>query len=250
MISAYQRKLNDREQAVNMTEGIRKEIEVLKSKLQYPLNTIEWENHWWGHRINPLGKYHEVVYPKDVCIEKLDSDAQMLSYLHELTHAYYSEKIHPLFGGFDFENEYPEEVVTVVSEVYRVACDWFIWDKVVELAPEAGREEIDDAFDDYMNDYNPEIPVRYEQVYIFGLVLALACKYLELPLRDESDQDGNIENEDVIVSLAEVFISIEPAEPTIEKLEELINRLLALGYLYRVKITDFELYPTLVVTGI
>lgn len=233
-----------------MTKGIRKEIERLQCKLKYPLSTMEWENHWWAHRINPLEKNHQIVYPKDVCIEKLDSKEQMLNYLHELTHAYFSETIHPLFGGFDFEDEYPEEVVTVVSAVYRVACDWFIWNKVVELTPEAGREEIDDVFEDYMNDFDPELHVRYEQVYIFGLVLALACKYLELPLRDESFQDTSVENEDIIVRFAEAFISIEPAEPSIGKLEELINSLLALGYPYRVKVTDFVLYPTLVLTGI
>jgi hypothetical protein len=233
-----------------MTDSAREVVETYQSKLQYPLKTMEWENHWWGHRFNPLEKYHEVVYPKGVSIEKLDSNRKLLNYLHELIHAYYSETIHPLFGGFDFDYDYPGEVVAVVSEAYRVACDWFIWDKVVELVPEAGREEIDVAFEDYMNNYNPEIHVRYEQVYVFGLVLALACKYLELPLRDESDQDDDAEGEDVIVKLAEVFISIEPAEPTIEKLEELINRLLALGYSYRVKSSGFIHYPTLVITGI
>ena len=235
-----------------MQKELKGAVTKLKSSIHFPVEEEEWENHWWGHRYDPAEQKHTIAIPTG-CIAETGQPASekwLLNYLHELIHAYYSETIHPLYGGFEFDYDYPDEVVIAVSNAFRVACDWFIWDKIINLAPEAGCQEIDELFDGYIDDYDPEIHISYEQKYIFGLILALAHNYLNLPLRDESDHEVDKENEDAIVSLAEVFISVNPNNPTKERLEELTNGLLAFGYSYRIKSSDFLPFPTIVITGI
>ena len=235
-----------------MQKEVQEAVTKVKSLIHFPVEEEEWENHLWGHRYDPLEQKHTIAIPAGSIVESGQpaSDKWLLNYLHELIHAYYSEKNHPLFGGFEFDDDYPDEVVTAVSDAFKVACDWFIWDKIIDLVPVAGCQEIDDIFDDYMEDYDPEIHISYEQKYIFGLILALAHNYLELPLRNESDHGADKENEDATIRLAEVFISVNPANPAIEKLEELTNGLLAFGYSYRIKSSDFLPFPTIVITGI
>ena len=99
----------------------------IKSLISCHLEEEVREEHMWAHRYDPMNQNHTIVIPAGSIDQTGDSASErwLLNYLHELVHAYFSESIHPLFGGFDFEDSYPQGLIETVSDIYRNACDCY-----------------------------------------------------------------------------------------------------------------------------
>jgi hypothetical protein len=231
-----------------LLKELQEAVTSIKSLITCPLEEEVWAEHWWAHRYDSMNQNHLIMIP--ACsidqTEESASERWLLNYLHELVHAYYSEKIHPLFGGFDFEDDYPQELIETVSDIHRNACDWFIWGKLFELVPKATIEDIKRHHDKSCEMDSLEHSMVEGNLFTYIMLKALSFVYLLAEIEKESI-DISTPSGEVNYSLnrlIQVYTDVPNENPTIENLETLMNEMLSIFSAYKVRLAGVIFYPT------
>jgi hypothetical protein len=162
---------------------------------------------------NTSNRSHVIFMP-----DKLHNRSNDLDYLHELGHAYFAEKVHPVFSANSqfARHENKRQYVNLIPAL-NAACDWFIGHWQLEVAPKVLRKHLEESLpvvEDVLGEANaPPLEVILDA----SLLIAQAIHYLDEPI----DCGG-------LLKLAvDAFLSIPPDEPTPENCILLVNRLMA-----------------------
>lgn len=93
--------------------------------------------------------------------------------------------------------------------------------------------------DSYNNNENVELCTA-------ALIYALACKHLVITARTSDCHLGTSEGKHPshFYGVVKIYLEMDPAGVSVDKLQNLINNFLALSCSYRVRRIDFALYPT------
>ncbi len=174
---------------------------------------------------DPWERTHTIYTPAD---PSPDNPLRDIEYLHELAHATLCERVHHVFSTHYFEPGTPEDTLRLLTPVCRVASDWFADAWLMSVCPSEERSEIMEHFGIIRALLEQEQALNPEMLYGAALIIAQAVKYCGLKAR--AYQSGG-----VLVQAIGALLSVDPAKPSVQNLETLINKLSACLYPIRVK---------------
>lgn len=152
-----------------------------------------------------------------------------IEYLHELAHATLCEKVHHQFSTQYFKGV-AAEVLSAIQPASQAASDWFADSWLMSVCPDEERKEIDEHCKLVIESIRHQPGGTPEMLYGSALMIAQAIKYC----------GRDIATGGLLQQAVEAFLSVEPDPPVISSLEQLINRLLAVLYPYRVRLDEDE----------
>ena len=173
---------------------------------------------------SPWEKEHVIKFPQGATSDP----PRPIEYLHELMNAQMAEVVHPLFSTSYFASETPAEVLDVVAPALRAAGDWFVNVRLMDLCQDDFRQEIQEHVDLLLDSAQSRNALG-EGAFLMmsaGFILAQSIKYLGAPVRPQGDLAG----------VVDVFLACRTERPSVYKLQNLANNLLALYCPYRVRI--------------
>jgi hypothetical protein len=174
---------------------------------------------------DPVARTHTIFLPAS---PPETGQSQELMYLHELGHALLCERIHPFFSsGFPVRG-LESGHLPAMAPILSTACDWFVGHWMMDFCHEVAMAEL-------MNEYEAtaELMAKGEtpgvdRLFVAVLITAQSIKYLKVPVQCSGFLDAAVQ----------AFLAVPPEKPTVGKIEELINRLLALGAPFRCRIAN------------
>lgn len=167
---------------------------------------------------DPDAKVHRIFLPP----EAAEADpTQELLYLHELGHATLCERVHPFFGTMFPITGVEERLVPAVSPLINAAGDWFVGQWQTEFCPELALAELKKEFDTTSEQLSNQqtSSVEVDKFFVAALIIAQSLKYLKV----QNNSAGFLDK------VVQAFLDVPPENPTVQKLEQLINKFLALG---------------------
>jgi hypothetical protein len=198
------------------TKKIKNLVKKARAELSWQVREVQQDSGLVRILSDPIEKTHFIFHPPEAA--EADPVLELL-YLHELGHALMCERVHPFFGS-----AYPivgleERLGVAVRPVLNAAGDWFMGHWLMEFCPELAREELQKEFEATTEMLQKEPTPTVEKYFVAVLIIAQAVKYLKV-----TDQcDGFLEK------TVRAFLEVPPENPSDEKFELLINRLLELG---------------------
>ncbi len=169
-------------------------------------------------------KSHVILMP-----DKLLNRSSDLDYLHELGHATYCEKIHPLFAtNIQFAPEENKRQFQQLIPALNAACDWFVGHWQMEIAPENMRKQLKEILPVAENVLGSSELPPLDVILDASMIIAQAIRYLDEPI----DCGG------VLKVAVDAFLSVPPDKPSIDRCVLLINRLLSTYTVQRVRFVD------------
>lgn len=207
----------------------------LKSLIREVRNELEWPILEKPHEIPviritsyPRTQSHVFLMP-----DKLHNKSSDLDYLHELGHALFCEKIHPVFSATgQFASEGNKRQFLMVIPALNAACDWFIGDWQMGLSPEETRKQLKEniplAEEVLAASQLPPLDIILDA----SLLIAEAIHYLEEP----------IECSGVLKNVVDAFLSVPPDKPSADNCITLVNCLMATYTDHRARLTTEDGY--------
>lgn len=195
------------------SKSLKSLIEKVRSDLDWPV--LEQPNELPVIRIisNHHTKSHVILMPDKPNI--LSSD---LDYLHELGHATFCEKVHPVFSASSqFASQDNKRQYLTIIPALNAACDWFICHWQMELSPQDSRKQLQESLpvaEEVLGE--PTLP-PLEIILDASLLIAQGIHYLHEP----------IECGGVLKTAVDAFLSVPPENPSAESCIQLVNRLMA-----------------------
>lgn len=195
------------------SKNLRSLAKKVRSQLDWPVLEQSHESPVIRIVSYPNTKSHVILKP-----DKLHDRTNDLDYLHELGHAFFCEKVHPVFSASSqFAPQGNKRQFLIVIPALSAACDWFIGHWQIELSPKEARKHLTESLpvaEDILGE--PTLP-PLEIVLDASLLIAQAIRYLDEPI----DCGG------VLKSAVDAFLSVPPEKPTVENCVLLVNRLMA-----------------------
>jgi hypothetical protein len=172
----------------------------------------------------PAKQSHVIYMPDELHMRSSDLD-----YLHELGHATFCERVHPVFAAnilyAPLQNK--QEFVKILPAL-NTACDWFIGHWQIELSPDSALKMLKKTLKTAEKILaEPTLP-PLEIILYAALLIAQAVKYLDEPV----DCGG------VLKVAVDAFLSTPPDEPSLANCVLLINKLLATYTEQRVRFVE------------
>lgn len=162
-----------------------------------------------NNKDNNIGKYHLEL---PVC--------KKLALLHELTHAWLFENVHPLFGGgFPIGNNYGTRKL-YVDCCLSCAQDWFVEDKIFSIAGNIRKDCWKDEAKEVRSAANEADSRDYRHIIQAGFILAVSEKYM-----GKGHDLLCIKNIDTN-KVAAIFQSTSCQQPSLSVLTELLEKLI------------------------
>jgi len=162
---------------------------------------------------SPQTKSHVIYMP-----DKLHNKSSDLDYLHELGHATFCERVHPIFAAnilyAPLENK--REFVKVIPAL-NSACDWFVGHWQIELSPDSSLKLLKRTLKTAEKILTEPTLPPLEIILYAALLIAQGIRYLDEPI----DCGG------VLKVAVDAFLSIPPDKPSLDNCVLLINKLLA-----------------------
>jgi len=194
---------------------MKKVIENIRSQLKWKVQEQQGVSPEFRIDSNPQRKEHIIYWPAP---NSKAGPPRKIELLHELIHAQLAEQVHFQFSGNYFARESSDKHIHTVAWACRAATDWFVDAKLMELVPNQERAEIEEHFNLVCRMFQ----VGSQQGNIFlllsgGLIIAQAIKYLGVRVQI----DGKLKH------VVDAFLSTSPENPSVQTLEKLINKLLA-----------------------
>jgi len=190
---------------INIIKRVRKELTWPQLEREHAVPALRITS-------NPKDQSHIILLPAG---ESISSE---LDYLHELGHALFCERFHPIFA----ENAYitaetDKRRFALALPAINAALDWFICHWMIEVAPAEAKAQIAEhlplAEEVLQNSQSPP-PEPFMDV---ALTIAQAISYLDEPI----DCGG------VLKIAVDAFLAVPAAEPSSDACVGLANSLLA-----------------------
>ena len=202
------------------TKKLKNLLKKIRDDLYWPVQELPQESGPIRIFSNPSTCTHTLYLPETPLQE---GPAHELLYLHELGHALLCERVHPFFSnGFPLAG-LDKKLLPAVSPVLNAAGDWFIGHWFMECAPALAMEELNKEYEATVELMTHAEPPSVEKFFVAVLIIAQSVKYL----KKKVNFSGFLE------SAVQAFLSVPPENPTVQKYENLVNLLLALGAPYR-----------------
>lgn len=197
---------------------------------------IKYTRHRLGWRVYERVHGHTLMIRSDhqakthlITMPETGSKVRPIEYLHELGHAILCEQVHPQFSTPYFTGA-ATEVLEQIRPASQAASDWFIDAWLLEICPDEERKEIAEHCNLVVKVLRSESSGTPDIMYGSALFIAQAIKYCSWQVA----VGGKLEQ--AVAS----FLSVEPVPPAVGKLEELLNKLLAVLYPYQVRLRNDE----------
>jgi len=193
--------------------SLQSSINKVRNDLSWPF--IEQPNEVPVIRItsDPQSRTHVILIP-----DKLKRQSSDLDYLHELGHATLCEQIHPVFAAnAQFATQENKRQFLVMLPALNAACDWFIYDWQLQIAPQAARDQILENMPLAEEILGESTLPPLEIILDAALLIAQGIHYLQEP----------IECGGVLKVAVDAFLSVTPEKPSAENCALLVNRLMA-----------------------
>jgi hypothetical protein len=167
-----------------------------------------------------VAKTHTIYLPSEDTGEGM---LQELLYLHELGHALLCERVHPFFAsGFPVAG-LGVELLPAVTPILSAASDWFVGQWMMEFCPDVAIGELKNEYEATADMMAKGETPGLDKFFVAVLITAQSIKYLK----------AAVECSGFLDSAVQVFLAVPPEKPSLQKIEELVNRLLSLGAPYR-----------------
>lgn len=154
-----------------------------------------------------------------------------LDHLHELGHATFCERVHPVFAtNSQFPGLANKKQYLQMLPALSTASDWFVCHWQQELLPEQMHTVIRESLPVVEELLGKEELPPVEIILDAALLIAQAVNYLGEP----------IECGGPLKDLVDAFLSVAPEAPSAEQLELLINKLMATYSEQRVRLVPDE----------
>jgi hypothetical protein len=176
---------------------------------------------------DPMARNHTIYLPAG---SQAAGPAPELLFLHELGHALLSERVHPFFSsGFPITG-LDKELLPAVSPVLNAASDWFVGQWLMEFCPDVALEELRQEYEATAALMDRGETPGVDKFFAAVLIIAQSIRYLKVSVACEGFLDAAVK----------AFLAVAPERPSLDKLEALINALLALGAPYRCRRVNSE----------
>jgi len=162
---------------------------------------------------DPVRRKHVVLWPR----ESLGRDPAFGRYLHEMGHALLAETAHPQFSRPVYSKTTSHSLRGTYGALFDASLDWFVQSLLMEVAPEAQGEDIDERFRQtaLMLRQGGALP-SVEFVVDAGLALASFRQYRGL----------DIQTQGKLAQVVDAYLRTPPDKPTLFGLQGLVRRLL------------------------
>jgi len=209
---------------VNQQKAIRKAIKKLRSSLKWRVLEKCSSDSTLHILSDHLRKEHVIYIPSGNQADPL----RPTEYLHELCHAKLAETVHLQFSAQNFKRGTPDEQIRQMAIACRVASDWFADELLYSLVPEDFKAEVAEHFDLITKVLSQSPPGEPFLVFSAGLIIAQAIRYLDQKVEARGD----------LGRVVDALLGTDPAKPSIQTLEDLLNRLLKTYSGYQVRLVD------------
>jgi len=191
-----------------------------QSVLKKVFNDLEWpilESPTDMHMIRILSDQKHKSHFKYVPAKENDKTSD-LDHLHELGHATFCEKVHPIFAtNSQFPALSSKKKYLQMLPALSTASDWFVCHWQQELMPAEMQAVVRDSLPVVEEILGKEELPPIEIILDASLLIAQAKRYLNEP----------IECGGPLKQLVDAFLSVPPESPSAENLELLVNKLMA-----------------------
>lgn len=201
-------------------------IQDIRSQLAWPVQERTGNVGFFEIESSPHRKEHVIFWPAS---GSPAGQPRKIELAHELVHALFAEKVHHQFSAQRFRRGTPEEHIKIVGWACRSASDWLVDARLMQLAPDQEKAEIEEHLDIVYQAFRNGPP--QEDLFFLltgGLMIAQAIKYLDVKIKTGGQ----------LAQVVGAFLSTPPDFPTVQALEELINKLLAAYTSLRVRLID------------
>lgn len=198
-----------------------------RNELSWPVREVAQASGRLSIFSDPMACNHTLFLPAG---QPETGQPEELIYLHELGHALLCERVHPFFStAFPIEG-LDAGLLPAVAPLLGTASDWFVGQWFMEFCPEVALAELKKEFAATAAMMDTGETPDVDRFFVAVLIIAQARMYL----KERAECEGFLE------AAVRAFLAVPPDKPTIGKLEELFNRLLALGAPYRCRRTSEE----------
>jgi len=204
----------------------------IMSSLKWPTEYVRYDKPKLSITSDPLAKKHMIRVPT------AGSPVKEMDYMHELTHAWLGEKVHPFFSILFFRPKPPEADLRAIFAPYLTARDWFAGALLIAWCPKERSVDIIREVGNVIKRLETKGPLSGKDIYAISLVAAQAI-YWGLK---------NIEARGDLKTIVNILLKFRPEQPTVSKLTALTNQLAPLTTRCRVrlhpdsKIDTWEVY--------
>jgi hypothetical protein len=209
---------------LNQQKVIRKAIKKLRSSLKWQVLDKYGSDSTFHIVSDPFKEEHAIYIPSSSQANPL----RPIEYLHELCHAKLAETVHPQFSAHTFKRGTPNEQIRQMAIVCRVVSDWFADELLFSLVPEEFKAEVQEHFDLIVRALSQSPAGEPFLVFSAGLIIAQAIRYLGQKVEARGD----------LGCIVDALLATDPAKPSIQTLEDLLNRLLETYCGYQVRLVD------------
>lgn len=190
-------------------------ISDLKSQLLWAVEEKTSPEGYFEIVSDPFKKMHTILFPAE---DSPSGPPREIELAHELVHALLAERVHHQFGGHYFKKGTPDRWIQLVGWACRAATDWFVDYVLFSIAAEDEAKEIAEHFEIICKIFERGTP-QSDILFLLssGFIIAQAIKYLGVQVQTGGQ----------LKQVVGAFLSVDPSEPSIEALVDLINSLLA-----------------------
>jgi len=209
---------------LNRQKVVRKAIKKLRASLKWRVLWNYGSDSTFHIVSDQFAKEHIIYIPSG----SSDNPLRLIEYLHELCHAKLAETVHPQFSAQLFKRGTPDEHIEQMAMACRVASDWFADELLYSLAPEELKAEVAEHLELIARALSQSFAGQPFLVYSAGLIIAQAIRYLGQKVEARGD----------LAHIVDALLATDPARPTIQALENLLNGLLGTYCGYQVRLVD------------
>jgi hypothetical protein len=198
------------------TKKLKNLVKKARDELSWPMLEISQDSGPVRIFSDPKARSHTICRPS----ETLDSvPAREFLYLHEIGHALLCERVHPIFSTVVPLIGLDEKLIPAVTPVLSTACDWFVGQWLMEFCNEVAICELKKEYEATAEMMDKDETPTVDKFFVAVLIIAQSIKYLKM----------QVECSGILDSAVQAFLAVPPEKPSVRKIEELINLLLALG---------------------
>ncbi|MCB2216937.1 MAG: hypothetical protein KQH59_12785 [Desulfobulbaceae bacterium] len=200
---------------------MKKNIETIRKKL---IKSLKWK----VIMHNNNDRFPEILSDEEKKVHEINipNNTLEIDYLHEIVHAVFIEKYSILFGTSVFAQNVSQSLYELVTPACRRATDWFVDQWLADNVPNEFLKDLENClYGASKKMLNLKDHGDYETILRCAYIFAQAKKYL--------NQD--IEIKGIFKDAVEAFVSVDPSNPTVEKLQNVINNILACHTDYKVQ---------------
>jgi hypothetical protein len=214
------------------TNKLKNLVKKAKGELSWQVQEVAQESGPLRIFSDPVVRTHTIFLPSAPLEE---GQFQELIYLHELGHALLCERVHPFFSSGFPVSGLDKGQGPAISPVLYAASDWFVGHWMMEFCQDVAMDELKKEYEATAEMMEKGGPDNIDKFFVAVLIIAQSTKYLKAPVECSGFLD----------SAVKAFLAVPPEEPSLQKIENLINSLLSLGSPFQCRHVNGELQDVL-----